>query len=429
MRIIELHVENFKRLKAITIRPGADGLVKITGRNAQGKSSAIDAIWAALQGASVLKDTPKPVRDGQDKAEIRLDLGRYIVTRNWSKTGNSYLTVTVNDGEHAAKISSPQKLLDSLVGDLCFDPLAFTRLKDKPQADAVMALLGLDITEIDAERTVAYDARTMVNRDLKRAKDELSMLPQYGDIEPVDTAALMRDLEAAQAQERDNADKVAAVGRAKAELKDATETFKILTEELAQSTARVARGKEAVVVAEKIMASISEPDTGSIKAKIDSASEVNQKAAMNRRYVEAEKASKKLQAESDQLTTKIDGTYKAKQEAIAAAKMPVVGLSLDLETGLLVFNGTPFKQASRSEQLRVAVVMAMAQNPELRVMRIEDASILDSEAMAMLQELAAEHDYQLWLEIVDESGKIGVHIEDGEIVDAPPIEDDPMEDF
>jgi hypothetical protein len=50
MKIIELHVENFKRLKAVTIRPGENNVVEISGRNAQGKSSAIDAIWAALQG-------------------------------------------------------------------------------------------------------------------------------------------------------------------------------------------------------------------------------------------------------------------------------------------------------------------------------------------------------------------------------------------
>jgi len=59
--------------------------------------------------------------------------------------------------------------------------------------------------------------------------------------------------------------------------------------------------------------------------------------------------------------------------------------------------------------------MAMAQHPELRVMRIEDASILDAESMAMLKGLAADNDYQLWMEVVDESCEVGIYIEDGEV--------------
>jgi len=193
MKIIELHVENFKRLKAVTIRSGENNVVEISGRNAQGKSSAIDAIWAALQGSAALRSTPAPVRKGAEKAEIRLDLGKYVVTRNWTATGNTYLTVTTG-GEYKAKLNSPQKLLDNLVGDLCFDPLAFTRLGDKEQAAMVLSLLKLDLGDLDRRREDAYEERKAVNRDISRAKAELDGLPRTdADLpeEPVDVSALL----------------------------------------------------------------------------------------------------------------------------------------------------------------------------------------------------------------------------------------------
>lgn len=49
MKVISLQAENVKRLKAVAIAP-SDNLVEITGKNAQGKTSVLDALWWALAG-------------------------------------------------------------------------------------------------------------------------------------------------------------------------------------------------------------------------------------------------------------------------------------------------------------------------------------------------------------------------------------------
>ena len=410
MKIIELHIENFKRLKALTIRPGESNVVEISGRNAQGKSSAIDAIWAALQGSAALKSTPAPVRKGAEKAEIRLDLGKYVVTRNWTATGNTYLTVTTG-GEYKSKLNSPQKLLDSLVGDLCFDPLSFTRLGDKEQADMVMSLLRLDLSELERRREEAYEERKAVHRDLSRAKAERDALPKQEEglpAEPVNLSALLREHEAAlKEMQRLNA----VVSKADALRKQVTQA----EEQLRRAQERLDQLKVELDAAETEAENVVYPDVEAIKRRVDTAGETNRRieAACKRRDLDARVAA--LAGQSERLTRSIEDAYKAKQDAIAAASMPVAGLSFDPDTGRLTLNCVPLKQASRSEQLRVAVVMAMAQHPELRVMRIEDASILDAESMAMLKELAADNDYQLWMEVVDASGEVGIYIEDGEV--------------
>ena len=57
----------------------------------------------------------------------------------------------------------------------------------------------------------------------------------------------------------------------------------------------------------------------------------------------------------------------------------------------------------------------MALNPTVRVLRVTDGSLLDSENLELLAELAREHDFQVWVERVDESGTVGVVIEDGQV--------------
>ncbi|MDU5892783.1 MAG: ATP-binding protein, partial [Atopobium minutum] len=44
VKIASLELENVKRIKAVSITPTTDGLTVIGGRNAQGKTSVLDAI-------------------------------------------------------------------------------------------------------------------------------------------------------------------------------------------------------------------------------------------------------------------------------------------------------------------------------------------------------------------------------------------------
>ncbi len=121
-----------------------------------------------------------------------------------------------------------------------------------------------------------------------------------------------------------------------------------------------------------------------------------------------------LTIEYRNLTGELERLDRYKADELAKAKMPVEGLGFDLDG--VTYNGVPFSQASGAEQLRVSVAMAMALNPDIRVIRISDGSLLDSTNMARLAEMAQEHDCQVWIERVDESGHVGFVIEDGSVV-------------
>ena len=53
MKITSLQIENVKRVKALRLEPSPQGLTVIGGKNRQGKTSVLDAIAAALGGATL----------------------------------------------------------------------------------------------------------------------------------------------------------------------------------------------------------------------------------------------------------------------------------------------------------------------------------------------------------------------------------------
>lgn len=138
LHLHRLEISNFMRVSACTI--DADGRhVVISGQNGSGKTSTLNAIWSTLKGAST-RDTPEPVHQGKEKAQVRLDLGEYIVTRHWSGK-SSRLVVTAADG---SKIAKPQELLDGLLGKFSLDPVAFLDRRPQDQVDDVLSLAGVE---------------------------------------------------------------------------------------------------------------------------------------------------------------------------------------------------------------------------------------------------------------------------------------------
>ena len=103
-----------------------------------------------------------------------------------------------------------------------------------------------------------------------------------------------------------------------------------------------------------------------------------------------------------------------KAEKIAAAKLPVNGLGFG--DGFITLNGLPFKQASDAERLRTSVAIAMALNPKLRLILVKDGSCLSPKSMKILEDMANEKDFSVWIERQVGTGGTGFVIEDGRIV-------------
>ena len=401
MKIIKFSAENVKRLKAVEITP--DGTMQIVaGRNAQGKSFVLDAIWLALGGGPAARATSRPIRDGEESASVTLDLGDLIVTRTW-KGDKTSLTVKGKDG---AKYSSPQSMLDGLVGRLSFDPLEFTRLSSTEQRDALLALVELPFkpAELDAKRTKLYDDRTEIGRQSKALGDVPTVDKALPEAE-TSASALLAEIRAAQEVERVNAAQVT-------ELEKLADEHAQIEMDQSRLAERAAKLKSSIAAQKARVDSLKAPaDTAALESSLTTIEDTN--AAIRANNEARKRAAIKAELADDYttITKRIDALDKTKADGLAKAKFPVDGLGFD--DGGVTYQGVPFSQASSAEQIRVSLAMAMSLNPTLRVVRIMDGSLLDADSLALIAEMAAEADYQLWLEMVSDAAGTGIVIEDG----------------
>lgn len=399
MKIIQLTASNVKRLKAVEITP--DGTLQIVGgRNAQGKSSVLDAIWLALGGGRAGKETTLPIRDGESKASVTLDLGDLVVTRSWTQKGTT-LKVTSKDG---AVYGSPQKMLDELVGRLSFDPLEFTRLSAREQRDALLDLVDLDVDALDAERAEVFAQRTEVGRQVKAIGDV-----QVDDDLPAEeqsAGAIIQQIRQAEAHNLE-------MESYREQHTTAERRCDEIAAQILELQDRLQRMEEDRDAAHKYLLANSLHDTSPLESQLATVEETNAQIRANngQRAHLARKA--ELRDRYSALTERLTELDEQKAQALASATFPVPGLGFD-EHGV-TFQGVPFSQASSAEQIRVSLAMAMALNPKLRVLRIKDGSLLDEDTLAAIREQVAGNDFQLWLERVGDADEGAVVIEDGEV--------------
>lgn len=397
MKIIRLTAENVKRLKAVEIVPGETVQV-ITGRNAQGKSSVLDAIWLALGGGAAARETTRPIRDGEDHAHVTLDLGDLIVKRTWDGDKTA-LTVTSADG---AKYSGPQGILDALVGRMSFDPLEFTRLSAREQVEALTAVVdlgGIDLAANASERQAAYDERTEFGRTLKALGEIIKPDPNVPALETSASDLIARICEAEETRSMQS-NQAAHANQ--------------LANSYAQLEMDLARAQRAYLAARDVVENHKiAGDVDALTAELKSVEQTNAAVRENSARRERTAQAGALQKSYDKQTAAINAADKVRADALAKAKFPVDGLGFTDEG--VTYNGVPFSQASSAEQIRVSLAMAMSLNPKLRVVRIMDGSLLDSDSMALIAEMAAEKDYQVWIERVEDGNAAAVLIEDGAV--------------
>jgi hypothetical protein len=424
MKIKRLIAENFKRIVAVDITP--DGrVIELSGKNAQGKSSTLDAIESGLLGGTHLPGVP--LRRGTKKGRIEITLGgdkvELIVERTFDADGGSKITVSTGTG---ARKSSPQTILNGLLGKISFDPLEFTRMKPAEQFDTVRALVDIDVDfeELDGLNTRDINLRTEAGRNARalQAQAEGIIVPPDCPTERRDTTEILDRLTSASehnaAVEREvlrRADraKEASQHRAAAERCD-TEAAELRRRaaELDKDAAAFRLGADQIMTE---LANLPPPpeliDATAVRAELSSAEDTNELVARKARRDDLLTKAAASEAEVKRLSDAIEARRTAKIDAIRATKMPIEGLGFgDKE---VTYNGLPLDQASDAERLRISVAIAMAANPTLRVIRIREGSLLDNDGFALIAKMAEEHDYQVWIEAIQAHGGPSIIIEDG----------------
>lgn len=410
LRVVELQAENVMRLKAVRIRPDGD-VVIIGGENAQGKSAVLACIEMAIAGAKAIPDAP--VRRGETEAHILLDLGEIRIERTFDPTG----TRLVVRGADGTPKKSPQALLDALYSKVAFNPLEFASQKPAEQLATLKRIVGLDFTELDAKRAALYQKRTEVGRAHDVVELRCTSFPiacaTAPDVE-ISVAALMVEKEAADAVNAAKAKAFDTLERERRSRERAEEAVEAARQELAKQETLYKLAVERENAADAATLELGpDEDTTAIVEAIKGAEDVNRMVRAKRERQAAYDECKRLEEQRSKLTEEIEAIDAQKADAMKRAKWPIPGLGFSADG--VTLNRLPFEQASAAERLKTSLAIGMEQNPRLRVLLLEDASLLDKASMAILREMAADNNMQVWVERVGDGDEGAIIIEDGEI--------------
>ena len=472
--IVGVEARNFHRLEVAQVEhvPG-QGLVRVTGRNRQGKTSLLSAIAATLGGAAEVRAYPIRVRaDGAEDPEepdtitkLHLSNGFQLTRRYTEANPKGYLTVEGPDGGRHG-----QAKLDGWLGALAFDPLGFYGLKADRQRDVLLSLgkdpeLPAKLAEVRARQAAVYSERTPWIAQQRAA----SRITQPAGERPVavDTKAELRRMGELQVQERRRGDltreyeraverrvdelaglrREAALGLQAAEvekhsaqrsLEAGAERVAELERELERArdlmgdyAARCTAADQAVDrAAAKLNGLPDEQDArdsvllpelpedpaeemAAVTARIAAAEATLAGLEPWRRWDEAQASLEEANAKVVELTEAHVRLKAEEQALVAAAGIPVPGLSFG-EGGEPLLNGFPLEVASGADRIQLAVEVAVAANPELRVALVDEANDLDEQSLAELDRLARVHAFQVWACRLGLEGSGEVVVHDGE---------------
>ena len=420
MKIVSLKAENFMKLVAVHIKPDGN-TVLLTGKNGAGKSSVLDAIMAALCGK---KYTPKkPIREGQEKAEVVVETENFIIKRTFTPKGGT-LTITNSDG---FKASSPQTLLDKIVGEVAFDPMKFiTEYDDRKQRKVLMELVGLNFDDIDEKIREVKEQRSKAKSLKESYEHDLTQvlftegLPEEEVREREVVEKLQKEMDHNAAQEK--------IRRSIGELDFEGDRYEKAIEQEGKAVSRLEREVAAAMVAlhttEHLRAANAKDRAeanGALQDDIDleptkkELTEVEQKNALIRANAEHREFAKRIKGQRDIYSVhgkQMKALEEDKAKKLSEVKMPIDGLSVD-EKGV-VYGGIPLSQVNDAKKLEIGVAISMALNPKLKVIRMK-GNDLDSDSLKVVSKMVKAKDYQAWIEKVDETGDLGIVIEDGSV--------------
>ncbi len=421
VKIASLELENIKRIKAVSITPTTDGLTVIGGRNAQGKTSVLDAIAWALGGNSFKPQNP--TREGSaTPAKLKIELSNGLIVTRQGSSGT--LKVVDPTGK-----KSGQTLLNSFIEQLALNLPKFMNSTDKEKAEVLLDLIGVkdQIKALDNQIETLSDQRRPLKTDYLGKRKVAADMPYYADApeEPVSATELIEKQQAILAKNSQNQTIRQKVVDLEAQMKlkeqqedDARERVKQIERDLVAANNQVS-----AIVNEKfqlfnslsstkdIAQKLVDESTEDIEQKLRDIDAINEKVRANQRRADLEAEAETTEETYKAISDQIETVRKQRIALLEGANMPLD--DLDVKDGYLVYKGITWSDMSSAEQLRVATAIVRALKPDCGFVLVDKLEQMDTQTLADFGSWAQSVGLQVIGTRVSTGDECSVVIEDG----------------
>ena len=421
VKIVSIEVENVKRVKLVRLDCSSRSLTVIGGKNRQGKTSLVDAVSGALLGDRYKPSNP--IRDGEDKGVTTVKLSNGIaVTRTYTKKG-SYLKVDGPNGQ------GTQETLRAFIPEFALDVPKFLASKDGEKADILLRIIGVDLKPLEAEYQRLYDERLILGREQLRQQKHAEAMPHTVGIpdRPLVPAEILAEMQIKLAKNAENArlrDNAADLERqlvhAGVESKNAAATVQDLKARLVEAEANMAKKLDAasaltakVTQAKELAATVQDEELFGLEQKLKEIEDTNAKIRQNLDKDKAEEDSKRMKAEYDSFTCQIQKIVDQKNALLAAANLPLPGLSV--LNGGLTLDGKAWDCMSHSDQLRAAAAIVRRINPKCGFVFLDKLEAYDLDTLREFGAWAEAENLQIIGTRVSTGPECSIIIEDGAV--------------
>lgn len=412
--ITSLELENVKRVKAVFLAPSKTGLTVIGGKNAQGKTSILDAITYGL-GGEKYRPTNLQREGGLEEASIDILLSNGL--RAIRKGKNASLKIVDPDGK-----KSGQAVLDSFIETLALDLPKFLSMSDDQKAIVLLNTLGIgeDLKRLDEKERAAYEKRHALGAVADQKLKFWRELPEHHDAPEalVSAADLIRKAEAVMARNGLRAAARKKIEAAQRDLDDAAKAVTRLEDQLEAAIATRDRATAAYELARSVPET-AEESTAAIQAEIASMEETNAKVRANMAKAAAKDDSDEYARRYAILTAAVEDVREERRALLAGASMPLEDLTIgktDKDRPCLIYKGQPWDCMSGMERVRVAVSIVKQLKPDCGFVLLDKLESFDLVELAEFGQWLETQGLQAIATRVSDGDECAVIIEDGTII-------------
>lgn len=431
LKSLYLELENFKNIGKTVIDIGGRSMLFV-GRNEAGKSTLIQAMISPLDAHF---RPSEPIKKGEERAKITHKIGGLLKGKYKEYTLDMYFTqkdkkgrlvVTNEDGE---VMKSPASLMKSIIGNVSFDVTGWMTMKKNEKLDVIKKLTGchVQIDEINNQITEAKNKIKFSNDRVEQLEGALSThgftqeeISLYSTEIPV--IPIQQELSAiAQSQgEWDNVNNQVngfkkditvsqnnitkannEMARAKAEYERIVAEQQALIEE---ENALIAKNSNNIELGTQWLQSVVRPTIDEVNKRLNDALVHNEKCSRISQLGNQSREVIKLKDELGKASVAVKDLEAKRMEIIKNSQLSIPGLSFDDMD--IYIDGLPVEdtQINTARIFDISVDIAMALNPNLKIIFLHDGSLFDKEHLKLIVDKIENNGYMAVVEMVDFDG-------------------------